>query len=397
MPASTLIDVARTRGPTRAGTFVRVALPMARPAIVVGGTLALLETLNDIGAAEFLGVRTLTVSIYTTWVTRSDLPGAAQLALAMLVIVAALVSLERYARRRRQYVNDAQHPRPLEAHRLEGWRGAAAFAASATPVTVGFVIPAAYLVDETIARIRFAGVPPTIAAETLNTVLVSLCGTVLTLAAGLVVAYALRMNGGALPRLLSRIVALGYAVPGTVLAIGLLPAIGGVETMVDAGARIALGVSAGMVLLGTGAAIVYAYLVRFLAIASGGIEAGFNRLSPSLDAAAQTLGERAGGRLRRVHLPLLRPALAATALLVFVDCMKELPATLLLRPLGFETLATHLYGEAVRGTYEDAAVAALMIVAAGLVPVILLARVGRGDALAPTAVSVEETRPAESS
>jgi iron(III) transport system permease protein len=211
-----------------------------------------------------------------------------------------------------------------------------------------------------------------------------------------VIAYALRVSGGTLPRLLSRIVALGYAVPGTVLAIGLLPAIGAVEALIDTGARVVLGVSSGMVLLGTGAAIVYAYLVRFLAIASGGIEAGFSRLSPSLDAAAQTLGEHAGGRLRRVHLPLLRPALAATALLVFVDCMKELPATLLLRPLGFETLATHLYGEAVRGTYEDAAVAALMIVAAGLAPVILLARVGRGDALAPTAVSGRETRPAES-
>ena len=141
-----------------------------------------------------------------------------------------------------------------------------------------------------------------------------------------------------------------------------------------------LGFSSGLFLLGTGAAIVYAYLVRFLAIASGGIEAGFSRVSPSLDDAARTLGETVGGRLRRVHLPLLRPALATTALLVFVDCMKELPATLLLRPLGFETLATHLYGEAVRGTYEEAAVAALMIVVAGLVPVLLLARISRSDA-----------------
>jgi iron(III) transport system permease protein len=169
-------------------------------------------------------------------------------------------------------------------------------------------------------------------------------------------------------------------VPGTVLAIGLLPVVGGVEMGVDAATRRLFGFSSGLLLLGSGAAIVYAYLVRFLAIASGGVEAGFSRVSPSLDDVARTLGETAGGRLRRVHLPLLRPALATTALLVFVDCMKELPATLLLRPLGFETLATHLYGEAVRGTYEEAAIAALMIVAAGLVPVLLLARISRSNA-----------------
>jgi iron(III) transport system permease protein len=134
-------------------------------------------------------------------------------------------------------------------------------------------------------------------------------------------------------------------------------------------------------LLGSGAAIVYAFCVRFMAVAAGSVEAGFGRISPSLDAAARTLGASARGALWRVHLPLLRPAIAAGALLVFVDCMKELPATLLLRPLGFETLATHLYGEAVRGTYEDAAIAALLIVAAGLLPVIVLVRMG-GAALA---------------
>jgi iron(III) transport system permease protein len=198
--------------------------------------------------------------------------------------------------------------------------------------------------------------------------------------AGVVVAYTMRIDGGAVPAALSRLASLGYAVPGTVLAIGLLPIVSGVEMVVDAATRRFLGFPSGLFLLGTGAAIVYAYLVRFLAIASGGIEAGFSRVSPSLDDAARTLGETVGGRLRRVHLPLLRPALATTALLVFVDCMKELPATLLLRPLGFETLATHLYGEAVRGTYEEAAIAALMIVVAGLVPVLLLARISRSDA-----------------
>jgi iron(III) transport system permease protein len=176
---------------------------------------------------------------------------------------------------------------------------------------------------------------------------------------------------------LARIASLGYAVPGTVLAIGLLPVVTGIEAVADASARRILGVSTGLFLLGSGAAVVYAYLVRFLALATGGVETGLSRVPPSLDDAARTLGEGSGGRLRRIHFPLTRPALAAAALLVFVDCMKELPATLLLRPLGLETLATHLYGEAVRGTYEEAAIAALVIVTVGLLPVIMLARFSR--------------------
>jgi iron(III) transport system permease protein len=379
MQTANLVEVSRTLGASRSGVFFRVALPMARPAVVIGVTLALLEALNDIGASEFMGVRTLTVSIYVTWVTRSDLPGAAQMALAMLALVLLLLVLERRARAQRQYANDAQHPRPLEPHRLSGWTGAAALAVSAVPIAIGFVIPAVYLFDASLRRLRFAGISSTIVFEAVNTIAISILATSLILGAGIAVAYTTRIGRGGVAPALARVASLGYALPGTVLAIGLLPVIGAVETVVDAATRRMLGMSSGLFLLGTGAAIVYAYLVRFLAIASGGIEAGFNRISLSLDDAAQTLGETAAGRLRRIHLPLLRPALATTALLVFVDCMKELPATLLLRPLGFETLATHLYGEAVRGTYEEAAIAALMIVMAGLVPVLLLARISRSD------------------
>jgi iron(III) transport system permease protein len=377
MQTANLVEVARTLGIGRRGIFLRVAFPLARPAVVVGLSLVLLETANDIGASEFLGIRTLTVSIYATWITRSDLAGAAQMALAMLGVVLGLVFLERYARRQRQYANDAQHARPLEAHRLTGWRGGAALAASIMPIAIGFLIPVAYLVDETLARLRFAGLSTAIASETLATIALSLVATVLTLSAGVAVAYAPRVNRGAAAAVLARVASLGYAVPGTVLALGLLPVVTGIEAAVEPGARSIFGVSTGLFLLGSGAAVVYAYVVRFLALAVGGVEAGLSRVSPSLDEAARTLGEGSGGRLRRIHLPLVRPALATAALLVFVDCMKELPATLLLRPLGVETLATHLYGEAVRGTYEEAAIAALLIVAAGLVPVVILARVSR--------------------
>ena len=376
MQSANLIDVARTLGHGRRRIFFRVALPLARPAIAVGISLVLLETLNDIGAAEFLGVRTLTVSVYTTWITRSNLPGAAQLALAMLCVVVCVMALERWARRRRRYANDAQHPRPLQRETLRGSRGVLAAVACGLPVFVGFIVPAWYLIDATIARVRFAGVPPSLLGEVLNTVMLSAVATLVAVAAALAVVYAVRTGPEFLPRLFLRIASLGYAVPGTVLAIGLLPIITGIEAAVDTVATALLGVSTGLFLLGSGAAVIYAYVARFLAISTGSIEAGFSRVSPSMDAAARTLGATVGRVLWQVHLPMLKPALATGALLVFVDCMKELPATLLLRPLGFETLATHLYGEAIRGTYEDAAIAALLIVLAGILPVVVLTRVG---------------------
>src|SRR5690606_21363414 len=198
-------------GAGRRAIFLRVALPLARPAVAIGVSLALLETLNDIGAAEFLGVRTLTVSVYTTWVTRSDLPGAAQIAIAMLAVVVLVVLLERWARRQRRYANDAQHPRPLARHRLRGGKGAAAALACALPVFVGFVVPAWYLVDQTIARIRFAGISPAIPAEVLNTVTLSAVATLLTVVAALVVVYAVRLGQVAGARVFARAASLGYA------------------------------------------------------------------------------------------------------------------------------------------------------------------------------------------
>ncbi len=375
MQASNLLDAARTLGAGRRAVFFRVALPLARPAIAVGVSLALMEALNDIGAAEFLGVRTLTVSVYTTWVTRSDLPGAAQIALAMLILIVAVVMAERWARRHRQYSNDAQGPRPLVPHRLTGGRATLAVLAASLPIVAGFVVPTSYLVMETWERVRFAGISPVLATETRNTVLVSLVATAITLTCAVVVTYAARIARRELPRILTRVATLGYAIPGSVLAIGILPVATGADRLLDAAWMPLTGSTVGLLTLGSGAALTYAYIVRFLAIAAGGVEAGFGRISPSLDDAARTMGERAAGRLRRIHLPLTRPALVSAALLVFVDCMKELPATLLLRPLGFDTLATHLYAEAARGTYEDGAIAALLIVVAGLLPVILLARV----------------------
>ncbi|MFV0679214.1 ABC transporter permease [Ottowia sp.] len=366
-----LLEAARTLGEGRWGAFWRVALPLARPALAVGLSLALLETLNDIGASEFLGVNTLTVAVYTTWITRSDLAGAAQIACAMLAVVVALVWLEQRGRQRQRF-GAVQRMRAIQPRRLHGGRAALACALGWLPVLLGFGAPAAYLAWESAKRLRLGqGISAGLWASLGNTLLLALGVTAVAVAAGLIIAWAVRAPASTAPppRWMARLSSLGYALPGTVLAIGLLtPALA-----VDKALASALGL-AGLPLMAAGVVLVVACIIRFLAMPVGGLDAGLARIPPAVEQAARSLGETPLGALRRVHLPLLRPALAASALLVFVDAMKELPATLLLRPANFDTLATWLYAEAARGTYEEGAIAALAIVLAGLLPVAWLAR-----------------------
>lgn len=376
--AANLVEVSRTLGVSRSGVFWRVALPLARPAIAVGVALALMEALNDVGAAQFLGVRTMTATVYTTWIVRTDLAGAAQIAIAMLVVVVALILMERWARRGQRFATSAQRARPMPPRRLTGLKGLGALGLGLLPILIGFAGPAFYLLIEAIKRIEFAGFSPALWRATINTVSVSALATLVVLVLGFAIAYAGRLQPGRATSAFGRIATLGYAVPGTVLAIGILIPVAAFDRTLDGMMREWVGVSTGLLLLGSGAALIYAYTARFLAISAGGIEAGLSRIPASYDQAARTLGQSSTGALLRVHLPLSRTALTAAGLLVFVDCMKELPATLLLRPLNFESLATLLYGEAARGTYEDAALAALIIVLIGILPVALLARTGRG-------------------
>lgn len=371
--AANLIEAARTLGAKRREVFRRIVLPLARPAWAVGLSLALLETLNDIGASSFLGVKTLTVSVYTAWTARSDLAAAAQIALTMLVVIVGLILMERKGRERQRFAN-TQKMQPMRPRTLHGPAAVIAFLLGFVPVLIGFLIPAAYLAVEAWERLHnSAGVSRALLDSLYNTLLVASLATVITVCAGLMIAWAgrtLRESAWRQPaRSLARIGSLGYAIPGTVLAIGLLTPVMLLENLVGG----LLGTQQ-LFLMGSIGLLVIAYCIRFLAIPIGAVEAGLTRVPASLEHAARTLGERPGGTLRRVHLPLIRPALAASALLVFVDTMKELSATLLLRPLNFDTLATRLYAEASRGTYEEGAIAAIAIVLAGLVPVVLLAR-----------------------
>lgn len=366
-----LMEAARLLGEGPWGAFLRVALPMARPALAVGVGLVLLEVLNDVGASEFLGVTTLTTTIYTTWVTRSDLGAAAQIACAMLAMVALLVWLERQGRRR-QRAGSVRAMRPAARRRLRGAMAWLATAAAALPVLIGFVLPAGHLAVLAWKRaVEGHGLSPEVLSGAMHSAGLALSVTVIAVAAGLIVAWASRSTGGAgRPRAWwLGSAALGYAVPGTVLAIGLLPP----ALAVDGWIADLLGLP-GLPLMSVGAVLVVAGAIRFLALPIGGVEAGLARLPAPLEQAARSLGETPLGTLRRVHLPLLRPALMASALLVFIDVMKELPASLLLRPANVETLPTLLYAEAARGSYEHGALAALLIVAVGLPAVLLLSR-----------------------
>mgnify|MGYP001765303972 CR=1 FL=1 len=389
---TTLTEAARMLGANGASVFFRVALPLARPAIAAGAALAIMETLNDVGAAEFLSINTLTAAVYSTWVNRGDLPGAAQIALAMLAFVLSLLVVEKWARGDRSYAVIGRASRPLAPRRIDGLAGLGLFALGALPALLGFVVPAAHLVRQASTRLAFAGMPQEILVEIGNTLVAAALATVVAVGLGLVLVGGRRLHPGSrLHRGALRVATLGYAVPGTVLAIGLLVVFGGLDGVIREAVVALGGRPTGLLFSASLTALVVAYVVRFFRLSASKIETGLERLSPSLDQSARTLGRTPFGVLREIHLPLLRPALAGAALLLFVDCMKELPATLLLRPLGFETLATHLYGEAARGTYENGALAALLIVAFGLLPIVVLTRLGRP---APSREATAEGAPA---
>lgn len=370
---ATQMEVARALGQTSWGAFRSVALPLARPGIAVGVSLALMESLNDIGAAGFFGVRTLTLGIYTTWLSQGDLGSAAQIAAVMLLFVFALVWMERLARRQQAFVMPAQRSRTSTRVRLRGWHRWLAFCVCLTPILLGFAVPALVLLNFALARLDDALSVSYVKAVSHSLLLASVAA-IIAVILGLVLGYANRMTrGGVTPKVI-RLASMGYAIPGTVLGIGVLIPLAAFDNALDSFMRDSFGFATGLLLSGTIAAITFAYVVRFLAVSFGAIESGLEKVTPNVAAAARTLGRGPIAAFFEVHLPMLRPALVTAALLVFVDCMKELPATLILRPFDFETLATTVFTLASLDQLEESALPALTIVLVGLLPVILLAR-----------------------
>lgn len=370
---ATQLEVARALGQTSWGAFRTIALPLARPAIAVGVSLALMECVNDIGAAGFFGVRTLTLGIYTTWLSQGNLGGAAQIAAVMLIFVFALVWIERKARRQQAYVMPSQRSRTADRVKLKGWRRWLAFAVCLTPILIGFVVPAAVLLNFALHHLEYALSLSYLKAAGHSLLLAALAACIAVFL-GVILGYANRLAKTGVTSKVIRLASMGYAIPGTVLGIGVLIPLAAFDNALDGFMRSNFGIVTGLLLSGSIAAITFAYVARFLAVSFGSIESGLEKVTPNVAAAARTLGRSPIAAFIEVHLPLLRPALVSAALLVFVDCMKELPATLILRPFDFETLATTVFMLASLDQLEESALPALTIVVVGLLPVILLSR-----------------------
>jgi iron(III) transport system permease protein len=368
-----VLEVSRTLGcgPWRA--FFSVALPLARPAIIAGLTLALMEALADFGTVQYFGVSTFTTGIFRTWFGLGDSGAAAQLAALMMTFVLALIVLERWSRRRARYHHTTQRYRTLPGHPLRGWRALAAFAACFFPLFFGFLLPAAQLGAWALRTWRHT-LDPAFLQLVRNSLLLAAVAAGLALVLALFMAYGKRLRRSPLIDGALRVAGMGYAVPGLVIAVGVIIPFAWLDNTIDGWMRSTFGVSTGLLLSGTLAAVLFAYLVRFLAVSLQTVEAAMGKIRPSMDDAGRLLGLRPAGVLGRIHLPIMRGSLLTALLLVFVDVLKELPATLILRPFNFNTLAVRAFELASDEMLAESSLAALAIVLAGLLPVILLSR-----------------------
>ncbi len=368
-----LLEASRTLGRSPWKSFWGVALPMARPAIAVGVALALMETISDFGTVKIFAVHTFTTGIYDVWLGMYDAPAAAQLAAALLMFVLLLIGLERYSRRGMDYGHATRRHRPLPKQPLTGWRRNAAIAGCALPVLLGFVIPATTLAWWAWRTAPFMRLDDF--AKDISTTF-AMAGLAALLVSGVAVylGYAMRLSDAKGLRALVRFASLGYAIPGSVIAVGTLIPFAIFDNALDGFMRANFGFGTGLLLSGTVVAVTFAYLVRFLALSYGAVDSSLGRVTRNMDGAARTLGLGPAATLMRVHVPMIRGGVLAAALLVFVDVMKELPATLILRPFNFSTLATRIYEYAKDEQFEETGLWALAIVLAGVIPLIIMSR-----------------------
>ena len=366
-----LLEAARLHGHGPLRSFFSIALPLARPALAAGVALALMETLADYGTVSYFAVQTFTTGIYRAWLSLGDRVAAAQLATLLLAFVAALLLLERWNRGRMRFAGGgAQHR--LNAQELKGWRGWLAALLCTLPILLGFVLPAALLL-----RMALRDTETQSAARIWvligNSFTLAAVAALVTVALALLMAYAARLHKGRVVHAANRLAGLGYALPGAVIAVGILVPVTRLDhVLAEVLAR--FDIQVGLLLTGGIAALIYAYVVRFLALALQTVEAGLGKITPSMEDAARSLGYRPAATLKRVHLPLLRGSVLTAALLVFVDVMKELPATFVMRPFNFDTLAVQAYNYASDERLAEAATASLVIVAVGLLPLLILSR-----------------------
>ncbi|WP_096785830.1 iron ABC transporter permease [Rhodobacter sp. CZR27] len=369
-------EVARALGTGPFGLFRRVGLPLARPAIAAGVALAMMETVADFGTVEHFGVQTLTTGIFSVWLTAGNAGGAAQIAGVVLVLIFLLLALERLGRRNARYHRMSRGSRPIVPVDLAGGRGWLAALLCTLPFAMGFLLPVGVMLGHAVRRPE-AWTSPGLLRALGNTLTVGGIAAVLTVAGAVFLVYGVRLARRGLPRLVLPLTLLGYAAPGAVLALGFLIPLAALDHRVADAVEALTGHDPGLLLTGTAAALVLAYVVRFFGVAQGAVDSAFGRISPSLPLAARSLGRGPGGTLGAVYLPLMRGSVATALLVVFVDCVKELPATLLLRPFNYDTLATRAHEQASLERLGDSAPAALLVMLVGLAAVALLARANR--------------------
>lgn len=368
-----LIHSSRLLGCTPWQSFRRLSLPLARPAIMVAVSLVAMETLADFATVHFFAINTLTTAVYDTWLGYGSLATAAKLSCLMLLAVVLLIALERRSRSRQQVFQKSMgHEQPLR-YPLKGMSRWLAGLWCWGLVLAGFALPFIILLDYGVRYFELSWTPEFVRFAG-NSLAISALTALLAMGIALLLGFFRRLDGGIKSLLPLRIAAMGYAMPGTVLAIGVLVPLTALDFAINDLAEWLGRQGPGLLLTGTITAIVFGYLVRFVAIAIGSVESSMGKISPSLDMAARSLGQGDGGMLRRVHLPLVRRGLFAGAMLVFIESMKELPAALLLRPFNFDTLATHVYQFVSDEMLERGALGAIVIVLVGLLPLIWVNR-----------------------
>ncbi|NER81863.1 MAG: iron ABC transporter permease [Leptolyngbya sp. SIO1D8] len=365
------LEASRTLGCGPWRSFFTVALPLARPAIAAGTALALMETLNDFGTVQYFSVPTFTTGIYRTWFGMGERLAATQLASILLLFIAILITLERLSRRQARYYQTVGHQQSLSTYFLTGPRAIAAISTCILPIALGLLLPAGLLLWMTLFNFG-----KTFNAEFFelasHSLILSGVSAVLGILLALILAYGARLQPGKSVRLGVQVSSLGYAIPGAVIAVGIMMPVGRLDNAIATWSENLFGVSTGLLLSGTVTALIFAYLVRFLAVALNTVESGLTKIRPTLDDASRSLGNTPAKTLTKIHAPLLSGSLLTAAVLVFVDVMKELPATIVIRPFNFDTLAVRVYQYASDERLVEAAAPALAIVIVGLLPVVLL-------------------------
>jgi iron(III) transport system permease protein len=373
---SSVEEVARSLGALSSQRFLKINLPLARPAIAAGVAIVMMETVNDFGTVDYFAVQTLTTGIFSVWLQSSNVGGAAQLACVVLTMVIFLVSLEKLSRRKMQFFNMSSKHKAVQKIRLRGLSNVLAFLCCLTPVVLGFALPLIILLEHSMSN-PYLFMDEGLIEATFNSVFTGTIAATVTVVLSIFMVFGMKSVKGRLPKVTMPVTTIGYAVPGAVLGVGILIPLAVLDNALADAIYYLTQIDVGLIFTGTSFAIILAYIVRFFAIGQGATEAALGRISPNLEHAARSLGKNRTSILNSIYLPIIKGSLGSAMLLVFVDCVKELPATLLLRPFNFNTLSTRVHEQASLEDLVNAAPAAIYISLVGLCAVVLLARANR--------------------